>query len=106
MTCHAPRGGSIERFERLVASPSRVLPIAAPKTASVTDAARGVMCRELRKDVFASTSAQMEEKKRCKADFLLHRFSTSFLAVFPHVSYGLLGTEWFIRGPREGTMFV
>jgi hypothetical protein len=54
------------------------------------------MCRELRKDVFASTSAQMKEKKRCKVDFLLHRFSTSFIAGFPHVSYGFFRTEWFV----------
>jgi hypothetical protein len=100
------RCGSIERNERLVASPSRNPSIAAPKTASVTDAARGVMCRELREYVFASTSAQMKEKRRCKAEFLLHRFSTSFIAGFPHVSYEFSASERFIGASSNARMAV
>jgi len=63
----------------------------------VTDAARGVMCRELRKDVFATISAQLKEKSRCKAEFLFHSFPTASNTVFPHVSYRLSKTEGFIR---------
>ena len=76
--------------------PSRNPSIAALKTASVTDAARGVMCRELRNDVFATISAQMKEKKHCNAPFLLHRFSTALFRGFPHVSYRLFEVEGFI----------
>ena len=96
------RYGSIERSERLVASPLPNLSIAAPKTASVTDAARGVMCRELREDLFATIAAQMKEKRRCKPDFLLHRFPTSTIGGFPHVSYGLSASEASIDASRRG----
>jgi hypothetical protein len=68
----------------------------------MTDAARGVMCRELRKDVFAAISAQMKEKKRCNAGFLLHRFSPSLFGGFPHVSYCGLETVRFIAGSMRG----
>ena len=72
----------------------------------MTAAARGVMCRELRKDVFASIELQMKEKKRCKASFLLHRFSTFFLGGFPHVSYGLSENGGFIGGAGEAFIDV
>jgi hypothetical protein len=86
----------------LVASPLPNLSIAAPKTASVTDAARGVMCRELREDLFATIDAQMKEKRRCKADFLLHRLPTSSIAGFPHVLYGFSASEAFIGASQKG----
>ena len=83
------RCGSIERNERLVASPLPNPSIAAPKTASVTDAARGVMCRELREYVFASTTRSNERKKTLQSRFsspqVLHLFycplSTRFLRI-------------------------
>jgi hypothetical protein len=56
------------------------------------------MCRELRKDVFAAISAQMKEKSRCNAGFLIHRFPPLLFGGSPHVSYRLLKTARFIEG--------
>jgi hypothetical protein len=84
----------------LVASPPRNPSIAAPneKTASVTDAARGVMCRELRKDVFASNADQLKDKKHFDVDFVLHSLSTHVFPCFPQASYGLFKTKVVLGG--------
>jgi hypothetical protein len=100
------RCGSIERCERMVCCPLPNPRSQHSKTASVIDAARGVVCRELRKYVFAAIAVQMKEKKRCKGGFLLHRFPTAFITGFPHLSYGFFEILRFIGLLVNGGMCV
>src|SRR5271168_1613331 len=41
------------------------------------------MCRELRKDSFATSRGQIKQKSGCKRRFVIHSFSTRLFPTFP-----------------------